>query len=126
MIECSEPNIIIATETWLKPETYTTEHELGDYSVYRRDRPAQSRGGVLIAVHNTNSSTETDEKSQGAEYIWVKAILTEQQQHLYIGACYRPNVADKTTIPQLQTSVKNILANNHKNIILAGDFNLPG
>ena len=125
MIECSEPDIIIATETWLKPEIYTAELELGDYSVYRRDRPAQSGGGVLVAVHNTISSTETDEKSQGAEYIWVKAILTGQQ-HLYIGACYRSNVADKTTIPQLQTSVENILANNHKNIILAGDFNLPG
>ena len=30
MIECSEPDIIIATETWLKPEIYTAELELED------------------------------------------------------------------------------------------------
>ena len=68
MIECSEPDIIVATETWLKPEIFTAKLELDDYNVYRRDRPS-GVGGVMIAVHNSISSTEVSEEINGAEFI---------------------------------------------------------
>ena len=125
MIECSEPDIIVATETCLKPEIFTAELELDDYNVYRRDRPSGVGGGVMIAVHNSISSTEVSEEINGAEFIWTKILLSGHQQ-LYVGACYRPNVITKTTTALLQASVEHILDNQHKNVILACDFNLPG
>ena len=46
--------------------------------------------------------------------------------NITIGACYRPNVSDKTTTPILKQIIDKMLDKQHRNIILAGDFNYPG
>ena len=113
MIECSEPDIIVATETWLKPEIFTAELELDDYNVYRRDRPSGVGGGVMIAVHNSISSTEVSEEINGAEFIWTKILLSGHQQ-LYVGACYRPNVSVRPRLPYYKLLLNIFLTTNTK------------
>ena len=63
--------------------------------------------------------------NEQAETIWAKLILTSQQ-NIIIGACYCPNVNDKTTVPVVKKILDDILNQQHRNIVLAGDFNFPG
>jgi hypothetical protein len=52
IIESTDPDIIIGTETWLDP-TFRSSEIFPDYYLYdieRRDRPKDSHGGVFIAA----------------------------------------------------------------------------
>ena len=120
-----EPDVVVATETWLKPDIFDAELDTEDYVIYRRDRTHTIGGGVLIAVHKTINSTEIKLNNHQAELLWVKLILTGQQ-NIIVGACYRPHSNDKTTLPALKQNLDNILENQHRNVIIAGDFNYPG
>ena len=122
LIDCTEPDIVVATETWLKPDIHNAELEMDEYAVYRRDRRNNIGGGVLIAVHKSINSTETNIETDDAELLWVKVVL-KNQPDLLIAACYRPIVSDKTTIPALQRTIDSM---NNKNMIISGDFNYPG
>lgn len=54
LVESTNPDFIIGTETWLSPEiqsSYFFNPILG-FKVYRRDRPGDPHGGVMIAVKN--------------------------------------------------------------------------
>jgi hypothetical protein len=54
IIESTDPDIIIGTETWLDP-TFRSGEIFPDYYLYdieRRDRPKDPHGGVLIAAKN--------------------------------------------------------------------------
>lgn len=125
LLDTTEPDIIIATETWLTESVRSTELECDGYTIYRRDRTHGTRGGILIAISNSLNSTEVNKSTGIAEILWVKVML-KGQKHLLIGACYRPNVADKTTIPALEKTLAELLNNRCQNTILAGDFNFPG
>lgn len=125
LLNTHQPDIVVATETWLKPEIFDAELDSDDYLIYRRDRTRTTRGGVLIAVHKTINSTIVNTDHTDAEIIWVK-LMVYGQQHIILGACYRPDVNDKTTMPEVKKSLDKITNNQHRNVILAGDFNFPG
>lgn len=46
IIDCTEPDIIVSTETWLKTDIHDAELELDDYAVFRKDR-AQDIGSEV-------------------------------------------------------------------------------
>ena len=123
-MESTEPDIVVATETWLTSDVKDSELDCDGYTVYRRDRQNGLRGGVLIAVSNTINSTEAFRSSE-SETLWVKVLL-KGQKHLLVGACYRPNVADRVTIPALEKDLSTLLDKKPVNLIIAGDFNFPG
>ena len=57
LLDTTKPDIIIGTETWLDPSISFSEYfPASRYTVYRRDRPpnskGQSHGGVLIAINS--------------------------------------------------------------------------
>ena len=63
LLDTTKPDIIIGTETWLDPSITSSEYfPASRYTVYRRDRPpnskGQSHGGVLIAINSEFESTE--------------------------------------------------------------------
>ena len=116
--------LVIATETWLNKGIGDAELEMENYQIYRRDRETGHGGGVLIAVCKSLDSTRVPAKTN-AEILWVRVLLTGQPD-LFVGACYRPNVSEQTTIPALTLMMDDILTKSHKNIFLGGDFNLPG
>ncbi|CAC5405350.1 unnamed protein product [Mytilus coruscus] len=57
MIDTSNPEIILRTETWLRPDILSSEIFPPQYSVYRKDR-TDGYGGVLIAVRDIIISEE--------------------------------------------------------------------
>jgi hypothetical protein len=51
LLEVAEPDIVLGTETWLKPENFSSEFFPTSYNVYRKDRPG-GYGGALVAVRS--------------------------------------------------------------------------
>lgn len=56
MVDSVKPDIIVGTESWLRPDIMNSEIFPSNYTVYRRDRDT-SGGGVFIAVIDEKSST---------------------------------------------------------------------
>ena len=107
LIESTEPDIILGTESWLSPDIHDSECFQSGYSVYRKDRNVHG-GGVFILVRSTITSTEVVEIEPKAEEIWVKVSL-EGSRDFYVVCChYRPSITDKTSIPFLSDSLNRL------------------
>ena len=89
-----------------------------------RDRESDTgRGGVLIAARKEFLMTrDYDLEPSKAELMWCK-ISVQRTKTLHIGAFYRPDVSDATSLGELDASMKKI-PRTHA-ILLGGDFNLP-
>jgi hypothetical protein len=68
-------------------------------------------------------SSEINEVEAKAEEIWVKINIVGNRD-LYICSHYRPNISDKTSIPNFKDSLTR-LGNHKAHIFIGGDFNLP-
>ena len=75
-------DVLVFTETWLKPHTASSELGLQGFVVYRRDRNTVGEGatrasGVLVAVHeNFNSSLVDVDLISEAIFVKVNALNT--------------------------------------------------
>ena len=58
LIDSTNPDIVIATETWLDPTITNNQVFPPNYTVWRKDRENAKGGGVLIAVENTCLSSD--------------------------------------------------------------------
>ena len=122
LLETTKPDIIIATETWLNSGISDAELECDDFIIYRKDR---ANGGVLIAVNSMITSTEVSVVCP-AEIIWVK-IHCPGHRAIYIAACYRPSVSDKTFNNNLRDTLNKLNEKRHPSaFVVGGDFNYPG
>ena len=125
LIQHHQPDIIQATETWLKPDTSTSEIFPEGYTVFRRDRTTGDRGGILFACKNNIIVTERKEFSSEAEMLWHQ-IQLKGQNSILLGTVYKPMHNDIATVGHLEKVLNKI---NYKmpntNIILCGDFNQP-
>jgi len=94
-------NIIVFTETWLKPEILNSEVFLGMYTIYRYDRPSRRGGGVLIAVRSTLATEELlFDESRNSELIRVKLSFS-----VYIMCSYIPPSSE---FPEYQNHLSTI------------------
>jgi exonuclease III len=103
LLESSQPDVIIATETWLDSEVTDAELECSDFTIYRKDRAKGKHGGTMIAINNNiNSSPVNISPTPSSDLLFVK-IHCKGHKDIIIGACYRPYESDKTTLPELRT-----------------------
>ena len=75
LIDSTNPDIVIGTETWLDPRITNNQVLPPNYTVWRKDRENSKGGGVLIAVKNTFLSSDVPELQttcDSCEIIWVK------------------------------------------------------
>ena len=134
LVDSTDPDIVVMTETWLKPDR--ADGEIGEpgrfaneYNIHRRDRPgAKPGGGVLIAVKKQLTcirqvDLEPDTDTENAEIIWIK-IPAERSKTLYIGGFYRPKADDRESTKHLKTSLER-LRNTRSHVWIAGDMNFP-
>ena len=125
LVESVKPDIVIGTETHLDPTIKDAEYLPTGYKALRRDRNRDG-GGILIAVREDLQITATPELETNCEILWAK-ICTPGKSSLYVCAFYRPDVKDKKGLEQFEISIKQKLPKvKNSNIIIAGDFNLPG
>jgi hypothetical protein len=126
MIQSSQADIIIGTESWLDPSIGSNEVFPSNFKAYRHDRGRGLKGGgVFILVSNALSSSEPTELVDGdgdCELVWTK-IVVKGAQDLYIGACYKPpSRTEPEYLDNLRSSLSRIPRGAH--IWLGGDFNL--
>ena len=131
LIGSTVPDIVVTTETWLKPEQGNGEiGEPGrfsvDYTIHRRDRPGKNKGGgVFIAVKNDLRSTRCEklEPEENCELAWVKVRVSGEKAP-YIGAYYRPNIKDSESLAAMTSSITNLTNHTQSHTWLTGDFDL--
>ena len=126
LIHTTKPDIIIASETWLNELIGNNELESDHYQIFRRDRQTGMGGGVLIAINSTIDSCEIKTKTD-SEIVWAKIYCTGHRD-IYVAACYRPNVNDKSFTANWRASLNEIQAERQRafELTVGGDFNLPG
>ena len=119
-------DVIIFTETWLKPSTLDSELGLIDFNVYRCDRCLTGSdltrgGGVLVAVRSCFKSKLLRLGSY-AESIFV--TLTMAGMKVLLAAFYG-GTPDATRVEDFTTNLDIQLQQEECNeVIIAGDFNL--
>ena len=128
IIESSQADIVIGTESWLKPTVNLPEVFPTNCKCYRKDRLKTEGGGVFRLVSDKYESEEPEEMkiNNDCELIWAK-LKIKGSKDLYKGSCYRPpDNRDSIYLDNLQTYLAKILAHKGAHIWLGGDFNLPG
>ena len=127
LLDSMKPDVILGTETWLDPSIATAEifPNSYNYKVYRRDRGGRG-GGVLIAVRNNLESYIVPElENDDCELIWVRLKL-KGRRTLYLGAYYRPDVADEQSLLKFSASLHRASQQQNACLLVGGDFNFPG
>ena len=129
-IECTRPDIICITETWL--DSSCTDSELSipdDYVIFRRDRETvidvRHGGGVLLCLKACLNPRRL-ENLDHHQLENISAEISINGSKWIVSALYRPpsNLSDfwdrlQDHIDQIQVS-----SLNHRGIILTGDFNI--
>lgn len=128
LVDENNPDIVVATETWLRPDI--KDGEIGalndfsnDYNIYRKDRTTAGGGGVMIAVKKTLISNVADGRDTDCEILWVQIRLKDDKL-LNVGGFYHPHTQSEESYHQFECSL-NRLASTNTIVWLAGDFNLP-
>ena len=124
LVDSTKPDIVIGTETWLDQTISNSEFFPPQFRIYRKDR-SRAGGGVLIAVREDLQSTTVPELDTNCEMVWIK-LFTRNQRHIHICAFYRPHVSDAAALQELETSLHRASSIRNAEILVAGDFNLPG
>ena len=89
IIAQSQPDIIVATETWLTSTVMSSDILLPNDVAYRKDR-SDGYGGVIIVIKSDSISEITSVRPNSQiEAIFVKISLLDKQT-LIIGGLYRP------------------------------------
>ncbi len=125
MCEYLQPDVIIGTESWLTPGHTNAEIFPPGYTTLRKDRPSHA-GGVFLASKNDLIVTELHELDEDIEIIWGKIQVKGARQTI-IGSFYCPPSATIDSLEKLDLTLSKLHSNHsNANIILGGDFNLPG
>lgn len=75
LIDSTNPDIIIGTETWLNADVHSSEIFPAGYNVIRKDRQDRYGGGVLIATKNNLISEQLTCDTQ-CESVFIKVSLS--------------------------------------------------
>ena len=127
LVETTQPDIILGTETWLSddiPSSYFFDQSLG-FTVHRNDRESDPHGGVQIAVKNDLELMNV-EKSKELEMISGILKVTKTKKMLLCSYYRPPNKTCEDYLARVKEEFLDI-KNKHKNVIyiIGGDFNLP-
>ena len=118
--------IISICESWLKPHITDAQIYIDNYQIIRQDRVKRDCGGVLLYVHNSlpvTSSHYFDDDICEAVICYVNSIKT-----IFISVYRPPDTPIHSTEKLLQFMkyhIKNISSDNHLDVHVMGDFNLP-
>ncbi|XP_053681571.1 uncharacterized protein LOC128732349 [Sabethes cyaneus] len=136
LLACSDSpyEIIVLTETWLDNRTCSRQIFGPNYEVFRCDRSIHNSrkstgGGVSIAVHHQfKASIVENDNWLPVEQVWVTVKLADRR--LFLCALYLPpdRIRDPVILNAHMNSVTAIasMASPVDEIIVMGDFNLPG
>jgi len=127
-IELHCRDILLLSETWLKPiDTCPYFHDVG-FTIYRKDR-LKLGGGTAILIRNNIASCLVDITFNDNVTSDVCCIDFHLWTHMFRIICvYRPlglSVVIQTDAVSLVTCLSSLLISKNEFYIVSGDFNLP-
>lgn len=121
----TQVDIVAITETWLNENVIDDELLPSTYTIHRKDRETNKRGGgILLGVDNRFTSKRLYDLEPKSE-IMVCEILTCKSPKTAIILCYRPPNTDKSVFIQDVDVTLAKVAERFKHICVLGDFNFP-
>lgn len=118
-----DPDIICVTESWTNDSLGDDEIKLDGYTLFRRDREVDSKGGgVLMYVRDILRPGQVEWNNNFPEQVWCK-IKAGGNRDLFIGVCYRTpseNVYGHGLHGKMRDLILEVC---DKNFVLFGDFN---
>ena len=129
LVDSTEPDVILMSETKLKSTILSSEFTPPGYKCFRKDRNSRG-GGVLVMLKDHFIAEEVDISEDTGEVIWVK-IKLKGEHPLYVSSFYRsPSVHSTEQLDKFERSldhIKNLTKNNPSaTVITGGDFNTRG
>ena len=125
MIDDHKPDVIIGTESHLKPDILNSEVTPIGFTTYRKDRTCARKGGVFIMIRDTFIATECSICTSQTELMWI-SLQIQGFKPLLMGVFYRPPNSDRENLQHLSESLQCISSSmRNSTILVAGDFNLP-
>ena len=119
LIDRVNPDIVVGTESCLKPDVLDSEIFPPNFNVFRKYRISSTRGGVFTAVSDELLLQRLEDmESELAEMLWIK-IRVVGSKDLYVCSLYRRSVCEVVSMETLQTSL-NKLCNKKCHICFFG------
>lgn len=99
IIESSKPDIVIGTETWLKPNIHNNEVFPENYNIYCKDRIDKEGGGVLLATKKDFISDEVNNMhvDEISEMIRAKIEIVGGKA-LYVSSFYNAKTSNEQNL----------------------------
>ena len=121
-------DVVIITESWLKPQHLDSSMSIPGYSIFRHDRRKRKGEGLAIFVKdelNAHIHKQPGLYDDSIELLWV--VLEINGRSCYVGAMYhppKPIYATDDLLHALENSLEEIFSQPGDSlVILAGDFN---
>ena len=120
LIDAAKPDVIIGSETWLRPDISDGEICPPGYHVYRKDR-ADGQGGVILGISTSHNSNKIETEGE-----FVAAKVLGSKHAIIFAAAYRPPRSDQTYMDTVNQSLSTLCHKfSNMPIWIGGDMNLP-
>ena len=126
LLEEANPDIILASETWLHPGIHDCEVLPDNYRfIARGDRPNDPHGGVAIIAHRELEGVQVNLPTD-SEFVAASFTCKHSKKPLITGALYRPPSSDVEYMESLCSAISS-LSNMYPGSVIwiSGDANLP-
>ena len=120
-----KPDLILLSETWIKPDTPEGLYHIAGYNVFMHCNSREQRGGALIYVR-TGLQVESHEQLMNVgmnDAIWVRVKIPESRREVTIGTVYRKGTRGRKQDDNLAKCLDKIGPTSE--VVICGDFNLP-
>jgi hypothetical protein len=125
MLEYTDPDIIIASETWLKPEIKEWSTAWQFPLLARKDWPGSAHGGTAIIARSNIDAVDVDINTT-TEFEAAAFSCKNLKKTLTIGSLYRPTNNNFEYTDDLCKAISNLYSSFKDHIIwIGGDANLP-
>ena len=125
ILDQCDPDIVLATETWLNTSIMEAEVLPPGYKfAARRDRPTSSHGGVAIITRDNIDASEIPLTTQ-AEMV-AASIPSKSTKPIIVSSIYRPTDNNKEYTAHLCDTIQQLHSSYRDHIFwIGGDSNLP-
>ena len=122
LIDAAKPDVIIGSETWIRPDISDCEIFPPGYHVYRKDR-ADGQGGVLLRISTSLNSNKIEIETEG-EFMAAKVLSSKHA--IIFAAAYRPPRSDQTYMDTVNQNLSTLCHKfSNMPIWIGGEMNLP-
>ena len=112
MVDRVKPDIIIGTESWLKPKHLSSEFFPPNFYVFRKDRLNKKGGGTFVEISSKFTSSEVPDLEVNCELVWCRVEIRGSKD-LFVSSFYRPPDANPEPLEQLENSLTRFQPTKH-------------